>query len=753
MIALNKTSLKNKLFFIITLSNSIILCVVVGLFSIYSYSTLEWHRHLQQELLLLTNILTTNSRSQLQGQPLVPLVDYHSQSIQTDFNLNLSPTQCQQLINTYNKYDNHIAIPQHPFFFGVQGDVCDTNKLINHIIMRMQMDLHPPYFASYGLALTIIVSVLLVLGLMWLLTTTLQRMVIQPLEQVRAVLKHITHTEDYSPRVAINNNQALDGFINCFNAMLDKVEARDTVLGQYQEKLEDMVMQRTAELVDSHNKAWLTAHELGERTRELASARDQAEAANRAKSVFLANMSHELRTPLNSILGYAQILLRDKKLDERQHNGVQVIQRSGGYLLTLISDILDLSKIETGKIELHPHDFVLQDFVNSIVDLFHLRAEQKGITFSCQMPPDPLFDTTSQTVLPQALHADEKRLRQILINLLSNAIKFTPKGEIHLKIGQDSHGLRFQVEDTGIGIAATDLERILQPFQQAGDVLHKAEGTGLGLSITKKLVELMGGQLQVESHLGQGSTFWFSLDLPVAQHLAKSEPLESMDNIIGYRSTHNNEPLHLLVVDDQVENRMLLTNWLTPLGFSVDQAENSEMALQRAAYNPPDLIFMDLIIPNMNGFEAVRRLRQCSQFVHTPIIVVSTSVLSHYREQCKAAGCNDFLTKPVQATQLFQCLQKHLNLTWIYTERTESPPPSNIPNHTSDTSQDTILNSQQAEGLYDLAMRGNIAGIVKYIDKLSTQQPTLTPFCNKIRTLANQFEEEAICELVEHYLE
>jgi len=233
-------------------------------------------------------------------------------------------------------------------------------------------------------------------------------------------------------------------------------------------------------------------------------ARIAAEAANHAKSAFIANVSHELRTPLNGILGFTQLFKQDKNLNAEQQDGVEVIHRCGEYLLTLISDILDLSKIEVGRIELYPADFNLESFMSSIIDLFKMRTEQKGIAFNVQ----------KNTPLPYVVHGDEKRLRQIIINLLSNATKFTKEGSVTLIVHYEENKLHFQVSDTGIGIATDEVDKIFDPFQQVGDPRYKPEGTGLGLSLTKTLVELMGGEIQVDSVLGQATTFSIVLDLP-----------------------------------------------------------------------------------------------------------------------------------------------------------------------------------------------------------------------------------------------
>ena len=468
-------------------------------------------------------------------------------------------------------------------------------------------------------------------------------------------------------------------------------------------------------------------------------ARREAEVANHAKSTFLANMSHELRTPLNSILGYAQIFLRDKNLPPKQQEGMNIIQRSGDYLLTLINDILDLSKIEAGKVEIFLTNFHFNDFIQSIIQLFQMRAREKGISF--------IYEPLSY--LPLAIRGDEKRLRQILINLLSNAIKFTEHGGVTLKVCYHQDRIHFQIRDTGIGIAPEEREKIFFPFQQVGNANYRAEGTGLGLAITKKLVEALGGEIQVESQLGHGSTFSLVLELPEVSELVKLEPAEQ-PVIIGFQGP----PRQILVVDDKWENRSVMDNLLKPLGFNILEASNGQECLEKTCKMHPDLILTDLVMPVMDGFEATRQIRKINKFKKLPIIATSASVFELDQQKSFSAGCNDFIAKPIRAEILLEKIRHYLGLTWIY--EPEYPPQVACETDSSISREESELlvgpSPEQAAILFDLAMRGDIGGIIEEVDKLEQSEQQLVPFCRKVCQLAKNFEEQQICELIEPYM-
>jgi signal transduction histidine kinase len=374
-------------------------------------------------------------------------------------------------------------------------------------------------------------------------------------------------------------------------------------------------------------------------------ARHAAEAANRAKSEFLAGMSHELRTPLNAVLGYAQLLTMDGGLSARQARGLNTIHQSGQHLLELINDILDLARIEAGRTELNPTPVNLSEFLQAVVNLMRVKADEKRLAF--------VFDAGAG--LPQAVLADERRLRQVLLNLLGNAIKFTDSGTVTLGAWAEPKGpaqvlLRLDVEDTGVGMRPEETERIFEPFEQVGDVQRRSGGTGLGLAITRALVNDMGGQIQVNSELGRGTRFRVELPLPVVQ------PAESAPGKAPAVARYQGPPRRVLVVDDVAANRTLLCDFLTKAGFEVAQASDGSELLAAARSFWPDLILMDSVMPSVDGVEATRRLRRDAYLNAVPVIAISASATAEHRAACLEAGVNVFLTKPVS----LEVLQAHI---------------------------------------------------------------------------------------------
>ena len=397
----------------------------------------------------------------------------------------------------------------------------------------------------------------------------------------------------------------------------------------------------------------LTALEFSQAALEAAA--EQAEIANRAKSQFLAKMSHELRTPLNAILGFSQMMNRDESLSGEQRQYLNIINRSGEHLLSLINDVLEMSKIEAGRITFHENQFDLLHMIEAIAEMLQLKASAKNLQLMVE----------SDSHIPKYVITDESKLRQVLINLVENAIKFTQEGWVKLRVypGTEPTQIFFEISDTGVGIAAEEFSLVSEPFVQTESGRQSMQGTGLGLSISKQFIHLLGGELKIESKVRQGSIFTFDVQLRLADAIAAQQNFPTQE-VIGLEP--NQAPYRILVVEDVEENRLLLVHLLTPIGFDVRTVNNGQEAVEMWEKWQPDLILMDMLMPVMDGYEATRRIKSRPRGEKVVIIALTANAFSDSKLATLKAGCVDYLAKPYRKQLLFEKISQHLGVRYRY---------------------------------------------------------------------------------------
>ena len=482
-----------------------------------------------------------------------------------------------------------------------------------------------------------------------------------------------------------------DGTVKHIHAIGHPVLDENGQLAQYVGTAIDVTERKLAE--DELRKHREHLEELvKDRTEQLAEAKARAEAANREKSRFLANMSHELRTPLNAVLGFSRLLKSGPDVSPRQQEALDIIVRSGEHLLNLINNVLDMAKIEAGRVVLEESEVDLHQLLHEIQSLMGVGAAEKGLQFTLERAPD----------LPRFVAVDAGKLRQVLLNLVGNAIKYTDSGGVKLRAGLirsaecgDKAQIRFEVEDSGPGISPQDCERIFSPFVQ-GSQSSAQVGTGLGLAICKQYVELMGGQIGIASEPGKGSVFYFSIPMSVLPSVMEPEEPKH-GRILGLAE---GQPRHrLLIVEDQAENRLLLRRLLDPLGFELREAANGKEAVALFEQLRPDLVWMDVRMPVMDGFEAVRRIRAAKAGADTKIIALTAHALEEEKRAVMAAGCDDFVRKPFREQEIFDALARHLRLKFIYEK---APEPETTPEASGLTVRPEQLEGLPAELLREL---------------------------------------------------
>lgn len=482
----------------------------------------------------------------------------------------------------------------------------------------------------------------------------------------------------------------------------------------------------------------LDIHERKKVEEELRRAKDAAEAANRAKSAFLANMSHELRTPLNAILGFAQLMERDRSITKMQQENLAIISRSGEHLLNLINDVLEMSKIEAGRITLHPTDFDLFRMLDSLESMFRARAESKDLELNF---------VRSESVL-QYIRTDESKLRQVLINLIGNALKFTDAGYVNViahgfDVESTAMRITFSVEDSGPGISPSDLPNVFDMFMQTRSNRLSQEGTGLGLAISRQFVRLMGGDISVESEVGKGSKFIFDIEIGLAlpQHVRTTQTIQ---RVIGLEA---NQPTYrILVAEDKWENRILLVRLLQTIGFDVRDATNGKECIEAWLQWKPHLILMDMRMPVMDGYEATRQIKGQTESEKPVIIAMSASVFEHERAATSAAGCDDFISKPFREDHVFEKIAEHLQVRFIYQQPLQSATvPDNKAKKRLVSADLAMLSKPWLHELYQAAV---IADLQKANQLIAQIQPDHPAIATGLTELVNAFRFDTIATLV-----
>jgi PAS domain S-box-containing protein len=514
---------------------------------------------------------------------------------------------------------------------------------------------------------------------------------------------------------------------------------------QWQEAEIDVVVQIGTQLAVALQQAELL-EQTQRQSLELMKAKEAADAANKAKSQFLAKMSHELRTPLNAILGFSQLMTRSASLSQEQQEYTEIINRSGEHLLDLINDILSMAKIESGQVTLNKNSFDLYELLNSIEEMLRLKTNSKGLQL--------LFEIAPQ--IPQYIQTDESKLRQVLLNLLGNAIKFTHTGTVKLNVflgeadttNHTQTKIIFEVQDTGPGIAPNELSILFQPFVQTQTGRQTGQGTGLGLPISQQFIKLMGGEIVVRSQLSQGTTFTFDILADVVSHVPATI-ISSTKRIIGLEP---NQPTYrILIVEDIKENRQLVVKILAPLGFEIREAENGQQAITIWENWQPHLIWMDMQMPIMDGYEATTQIKARSQSQDTVIIALTASAFQEQQSAILKAGCDDFLPKPFREEMLLEKMAKHLELRYLYQEDSSFTLPINLPAPKILSPNDLrIMSKEWLTKVHTAALAINDQEVTKLIQEIPATHSELV---QSLTELVDNFRMDIIIELTRECLD
>ncbi|MDM8551176.1 ATP-binding protein [Desulfobacterales bacterium HSG2] len=529
------------------------------------------------------------------------------------------------------------------------------------------------------------------------------------------ITRHLTAMADYTRQLDMNrlDRELVLDRGNTKSSESDELEQLVTSVNDMRIRLIQGIAESEQARADLKKYSEHLEEMVEERTVKLREAKESAEAANRTKSEFLSNMSHELRTPLNAVLGFAQLLTHSRNLTPDEREDLDLIMRSGEHLLTLINQLLDLSKIEAGRMTLNEKNFDLHGLLDDITDMFRLRADEKRLQFLFERFPD----------LPRYVRTDEVKLRQVLINLLNNAFKFTEEGGVAVRVGvadsEDSgseiRNLKFEIEDTGPGIAPDESDSLFESFVQTKTGLELQEGSGLGLPISRNFVRLMGGELAFRSEVDRGTLFSFNIR-GGAVHAADVPTAQPTSRVIGLEP---DQPRYrILIVDDKWENRHLMMKLLRPLGFELREAANGQEAIETWERWDPHLIWMDMRMPVTDGYKATERIKATTKGQATAVIALTASAFDEEKAVVLSAGCDDFLRKPFKEAEIFDLMHKHLGVRYVYEEirkpepRRRKPKPEDVltPEALAALPDDVLAGLQKAAEIADFGTAKRLIG-------------------------------------------
>jgi signal transduction histidine kinase/DNA-binding response OmpR family regulator len=568
--------------------------------------------------------------------------------------------------------------------------------------------------------------VLLSLFLSVILASRLQKLISAPILKLSEATDKVTHEQDFSVRVERDDFLEIEHLCAGFNNMLEHIETNEQQLLESHNLLEQRVTKRTEELETTNI--------------ELKKSKEIAESASKAKSQFLASISHELRTPLNAIIGFTELILAKPELDNTFKNYINIINESGDHLLALINNILDMAKIEAGKLEIEKSNVNLFGLLESIIAMLDIRALNKGINLTVEYDP----------ALPQFINIDGLKFRQILINLIGNAVKFTDKGEVKLIVSYQANDedktkgkLYLSILDTGPGIKPEELNDLFSAFTQT-ETGRRQHGTGLGLNLSKSYIELMGGDITVDSKLGEGSRFDFNLNISIADKEIDKSKENEYSRVIS-----NKKNLKVLIVEDIEHNRKLLIKLIEKTKLMIKVAENGLEAIEYFKEWSPDLIFMDIRMPIMDGIEALENIRELPGGNTVKIVALTASGLSDDLEELSSYKFDGFMYKPYKEREIFNMLNYHLDAEITYENIEKITQVEHLDNtQTIEISNNELYKALSEENLRELllaAIEGDINRLRQIVDLIN---PEHRPISEKLNQLIDEFQFDAIISIL-----